>query len=58
MVIDIWVFLLQYGETPLHMAAKNGSSEAARVLLDHGALVESKANVSLLVLKINYSVEI
>ncbi|XP_026421916.1 protein CfxQ homolog isoform X2 [Papaver somniferum] len=33
-----------YGETPLHMAAKNGSSEAARVLLDHGALVESKAN--------------
>ncbi|KAF8407047.1 hypothetical protein HHK36_006172 [Tetracentron sinense] len=26
-----------YGETPLHMAAKNGCNEAAPLLLDHGA---------------------
>lgn len=33
-----------YGETPLHMAAKNGCNEAARLLLAHGAFVEAKAN--------------
>ncbi|XP_059286505.1 uncharacterized protein LOC132039957 [Lycium ferocissimum] len=33
-----------YGETPLHMAAKNGCNEAAKMLLAHGALVEAKAN--------------
>lgn len=33
-----------YGETPLHMAAKNGCNEAARLLLEHGAYVEAKAN--------------
>ncbi|KAF1886278.1 hypothetical protein Lal_00045508 [Lupinus albus] len=33
-----------YGETPLHMAAKNGCSEAARLLLTHGAFVEARAN--------------
>ncbi|XP_015898317.3 uncharacterized protein LOC107431824 [Ziziphus jujuba] len=33
-----------YGETPLHMAAKNGCSDAARLLLVHGAFVEAKAN--------------
>ncbi|MQL72840.1 hypothetical protein Taro_005183 [Colocasia esculenta] len=33
-----------YGETPLHMAAKNGCNEAARLLLDHGASVEARAN--------------
>ncbi|KAL5729246.1 hypothetical protein ACHQM5_002222 [Ranunculus cassubicifolius] len=33
-----------YGETPLHMAAKNGCSGAARLLLEHGAFVEAKAN--------------
>nr|XP_010925845.1 uncharacterized protein LOC105048278 [Elaeis guineensis] len=33
-----------YGETPLHMAAKNGSSESARLLLVHGAFLEAKAN--------------
>lgn len=36
---------LQYGETPLHMAAKNGCNEATKVLLAHGAHVEAKANV-------------
>lgn len=36
---------LQYGETPLHMAAKNGCNDAARVLLAHGAFIEAKANV-------------
>ncbi|KAJ6381836.1 hypothetical protein OIU77_030490 [Salix suchowensis] len=34
-----------YGETPLHMAAKNGCSEAARLLLAHGAFIKAKANV-------------
>ncbi|KAL5975901.1 hypothetical protein ACLOJK_020229 [Asimina triloba] len=33
-----------YGETPLHMAAKNGCSEAAKLLLDHGASLTAKAN--------------
>ncbi|GAB2292244.1 hypothetical protein Dimus_026493 [Dionaea muscipula] len=33
-----------YGETPLHMAAKNGCSETASLLLSHGAFVEAKAN--------------
>lgn len=33
-----------YGETPLHMAAKNGCSDAARLLLAHGAYIEAKAN--------------
>ncbi|MBA0817016.1 hypothetical protein Gohar_001616, partial [Gossypium harknessii] len=33
-----------YGETPLHMAAKNGCNEAARLLLVHGAFIEAKAN--------------
>ncbi|KAK1314329.1 hypothetical protein QJS10_CPA06g00670 [Acorus calamus] len=33
-----------YGETPLHMAAKNGCNEALQLLLDHGAFVEAKAN--------------
>ncbi|XWS26854.1 hypothetical protein CRYUN_Cryun26dG0066200 [Craigia yunnanensis] len=33
-----------YGETPLHMAAKNGCNEAVRLLLAHGAFIEAKAN--------------
>lgn len=33
-----------YGETPLHMAAKNGCTDAARLLLAHGAFIEAKAN--------------
>lgn len=33
-----------YGETPLHMAAKNGCNEAAVLLLSHGAFIEAKAN--------------
>ncbi|XP_074568126.1 uncharacterized protein LOC141824695 [Curcuma longa] len=33
-----------YGETPLHMAAKNGCSESARLLLAQGASLEAKAN--------------
>ncbi|XAR66995.1 hypothetical protein NMG60_11013400 [Bertholletia excelsa] len=33
-----------YGETPLHMAAKNGCNEAAKALLGKGAFIEAKAN--------------
>ncbi|XP_028555233.1 protein cbbX homolog, chloroplastic isoform X2 [Dendrobium catenatum] len=36
-----------YGETPLHMAAKNGCSESARLLLSNGASLEAKANEGL-----------
>nr|GEX78043.1 protein CfxQ homolog isoform X1 [Tanacetum cinerariifolium] len=32
-----------YGETPLHMAAKNDCNEAAGLLLSHGASTEAKA---------------
>lgn len=37
------------------MAAKNGCNDAARVLLAHGAFVEAKANVRLLVICISFS---
>ncbi|CAA0815834.1 AAA-type ATPase family protein / ankyrin repeat family protein [Striga hermonthica] len=33
-----------YGETPLHMAAKNGCNGSAKILLARGAAVEAKAN--------------
>ncbi|KAJ6795556.1 Uncharacterized protein M6B38_225315 [Iris pallida] len=33
-----------YGETPLHMAVKNGCSQAARMLIVHGAFLEAKTN--------------
>ncbi|XP_071908778.1 ribulose bisphosphate carboxylase/oxygenase activase, chloroplastic isoform X2 [Coffea arabica] len=36
-----------YGETPLHMAAKNGCNGAAKMLLAHGASIEAKANEGL-----------
>lgn len=38
----------QYGETPLHMAAKNGCSESAQILIVHGASLEAKTNVSIM----------
>ncbi|KAJ0988846.1 hypothetical protein J5N97_007202 [Dioscorea zingiberensis] len=31
-----------FGETPLHMAAKDGSNESIQILLEHGALLEAK----------------
>ncbi|CAL9179041.1 unnamed protein product [Musa hybrid cultivar] len=46
LLTGIGVYCLQYGETPLHMAAKNGCSESARLLLTHGASLEAKANAS------------
>ncbi|CAL9770509.1 unnamed protein product [Musa acuminata subsp. burmannicoides] len=46
LLTGIGVYCLQYGETPLHMAAKNGCSESARLLLAHGASLEAKANAS------------
>ncbi|XP_042436801.1 ankyrin-3-like isoform X3 [Zingiber officinale] len=33
-----------YGETPFHMAAKNGCSESARLLLAQGASLDAKVN--------------
>ncbi|XP_044462073.1 ribulose bisphosphate carboxylase/oxygenase activase, chloroplastic-like isoform X1 [Mangifera indica] len=44
-----------YGETPLHVAAKNGCNEAAKLLLSHGALVEAKTKVLYTYLNIIFS---
>lgn len=33
-----------YGETPLHMAAKNGCTEALKLLLNHNVDIEARAN--------------
>ncbi|KAG0493942.1 hypothetical protein HPP92_004936 [Vanilla planifolia] len=33
-----------YGESALHMAAKNGFSESAQILIKHGSSLEAKAN--------------
>lgn len=38
---------MQYGETPLHLAAKNGCTESVEMLLKHNADKEAKAMVSL-----------
>ncbi|XP_039124694.1 LOW QUALITY PROTEIN: ribulose bisphosphate carboxylase/oxygenase activase, chloroplastic [Dioscorea cayenensis subsp. rotundata] len=32
-----------FDETPLHMAAKNGCNESAKILIEHGAFLEAKA---------------
>ena len=41
-----WTHLLQDGETPLHLAARAGKSDAAALLLDRGAAIEAKDKVS------------
>jgi hypothetical protein len=40
-----YLIFWQYGETPLHMAVKNSSCGSTNLLLEHGALLETKANV-------------
>ncbi|XP_044460889.1 ribulose bisphosphate carboxylase/oxygenase activase, chloroplastic-like [Mangifera indica] len=47
-----------YGETPLHVAAKNGCNEAAKLLLSHGAPVEAKTKygVTPLMLSVLHSI--
>ena len=37
---------VQYGDTPLHLAAKNGNTATAELLVKSGADVNSKNNVS------------
>ncbi|CAH2046763.1 unnamed protein product [Thlaspi arvense] len=39
----------EYGETSLHMAAKNGRNEAAKLLLHRGAFIEAKASVTFVI---------
>ena len=41
-----WMHLLQDGETPLHLAARAGKSDAAALLLDRGAAIEAQEKVS------------
>ena len=40
------VHVLQYGSTPLHVAALSGQSEAVKILTDEGATVNATDNVS------------
>ena len=40
------MYFHQNGETPLICAADNGHSEAVKLLLEAGALIEAKDNVS------------
>ncbi|CAH8334416.1 unnamed protein product [Eruca vesicaria subsp. sativa] len=35
-----------YGETPLHMAARNGCNEAAKLLLDRGAFIQASEGIT------------
>lgn len=43
--ILISLILLQYGETPLHVASKNGCTESVKMLLNYGANVGARTNV-------------
>ncbi|KAL7096961.1 hypothetical protein ACP275_10G113000 [Erythranthe tilingii] len=47
-----------YGETPLHVAAKNGCSETLKLLLDYSAYIEATTNKSMtpLHLAVGYAV--
>ena len=44
-VFFFFFFLIQHGETPLHLAAWNGCLEVVTKLLDSGAEVDMKDNV-------------
>ena len=46
----------QDGHTPLHKAAENGHTEIASLLIDNGADIDSKTNVSILVYICNYMI--
>ena len=40
------MYTMQWGNTPLHKAATGGHFEAVKLLLDRGASVDAKNNVS------------
>ena len=48
--------LLQYGRTPLHIAAFVGHVKALRHLLDRGAIIDPKNEVTYLVYILKYNV--
>ena len=44
--IGLFVLLLQNKQTPLHVAAEGGHDEICKVLLEKGAQVDAKDNIS------------
>ena len=48
------LFMHQYGETPLHLASKNGCTDVVKLLLQHKANIEAKAGVIYLPLCVLY----